>query len=130
MRVTVTGATGLVGRRMVAALRGRGDEVTVLSRDPEKAKDRLGVEAVAWNAGNEPAPAAALAGRDAGTPLAGEPVARRWSDDVKRRIHDSRVVGTKNLVAGLRDADPRPEVLVSASGLGSYGPPGGARTTQ
>src|SRR3954463_1843288 len=130
MRVTVTGATGLVGRRMVAALRGRGDEVTVLSRDPEKAKERLGVEAVAWNAGAEPAPAAALAGRDGVIHLAGEPVAQRWSDDVKRRIHDSRVVGTKNLVAGLRDADPRPEVLVSASGIGYYGAHGDERGTE
>ena len=36
MRVTVTGATGLIGSRLVAALRDRGDEVTVLSRNPDR----------------------------------------------------------------------------------------------
>jgi uncharacterized protein YbjT (DUF2867 family) len=41
VRVTVTGATGLIGPRLVAALRARGDEVTVLSRDPERASSRL-----------------------------------------------------------------------------------------
>src|SRR3954447_15843923 len=130
MRVTVTGATGLIGRRLVAELRRRGDEVTVLSRDPDKASSRLGVEAVAWNATEEPAPVAALAGRDAVVHLAGEPVAQRWNDEVKRRIHDSRVKGTHNLVAGLRDADPRPKVLVSASRVGYYGPHGDERVTQ
>src|SRR3954471_11748218 len=130
MRVTVTGATGLVGRRLVAALEERGDEVTVLSRNPEKARSRLGVEAAAWNPADEPAPAAALAGRDGVVHLAGEPVAQRWSDDVKRRIHDSRVKSTHNLVAGLRDADPRPKVLVSASGVGYYGPHGDERVTE
>jgi uncharacterized protein (TIGR01777 family) len=130
MRVTVTGATGLIGRRLVAELRRRGDEVTVLSRDPDKASSRLGVEAVAWNATEEPAPVAALAGRDAVVHLAGEPVAQRWNDEVKRRIHDSRVAGTHNLVAGLREADPRPKVLISASGVGYYGPHGDERVTE
>src|SRR3954467_1855740 len=130
MRVTVTGATGLIGRRLVAELRRRGDEVTVLSRDPDKASSRLGVEAVAWNATEEPAPGAALAGRDAVVHRAGEPVAQRWNDEVKRRIHDSRVTGTRNLVAGLREADPRPRVLVSASAVGYYGPHGDERVTE
>jgi nucleoside-diphosphate-sugar epimerase len=58
MRVTVTGATGLIGRRLVAALRGRGDEVTVLSRRPAAARRMLGVEAFAWSPERKPAPAA------------------------------------------------------------------------
>ena len=130
MRVTVTGATGLVGRRLVQALRARGDEVTVLSRSPQKARDRLGVEAVEWDPMAGPAPAAALAGRDGVVSLAGEPVAQRWNDEVKRRIHDSRVTGTRNLVAGLGEAEPRPKVLVSASGVGYYGPHGDERVTE
>ncbi len=48
MRITVTGATGLIGRRLVAALRERDDEVTVLSRRPEDARRVLGVDAVGW----------------------------------------------------------------------------------
>ena len=121
MRVTVTGATGLIGTKLVRALRDRGDEVTVLSRSPERARAELGAEAVAWNPEAGPAPAAALAGRDGVLHLAGEPIAQRWSDTARRRIRSSRESGTRNLVAGLRDADPRPGVLVSASAVGYYG---------
>src|SRR4051812_26978036 len=121
MRVTVTGATGLVGRRLVAALEERGDEVTVLSRNPEKARSRLGVEAAAWNPADEPAPAAALAGRDGIIHLAGEPVAQRWNDDVKRRILDSRVQTTRKLVEAIGSATRKPATLVSASAVGYYG---------
>ncbi len=61
--VTLTGATGLLGPRLVAALRQRGESVTVLSRDPERALSRLGdVRAIGWDALAEPAPAEALAG--------------------------------------------------------------------
>ena len=121
MRVTITGATGRVGGRIVAALRARGDDVTVLSRNPDRARAALGVEAVAWRPEVEPAPAAALAGRDGVIHLAGEDIAQRWNDDVKRRVLRSRELGTRNLVAGMRAADPRPGVLVSSSAVGWYG---------
>ncbi len=126
MRVTLTGATGLIGKRLVAALARRGDEVTVLSRDPQRARERLGsgIEAAAWDPQHEPAPASALAGRDGVIHLAGEPVAQRWSAAAKERIRTSRESGTANLVAGLRSAEPRPRVLVSASAVGYYGPRG------
>jgi uncharacterized protein len=124
MRVTLTGATGLIGRRLVAALRERGDEVTVLSRSPARARERLGVDAVAWDPLAGPAPAEALAGRDAVVHLAGEPVAQRWSAEAKERIRSSRERGTANLVAGLRAAQEAPRALVSASAVGWYGPRG------
>jgi uncharacterized protein len=128
MRVAVTGATGTIGSALVRELLSRGDQVVALSRDPERARERLGegVEAVAWEKpGVEPAPADALAGCDGVVHLLGEAVDQRWSDDAKRRIRDSRVLGTRYLVAGLRDADPRPRVLVSQSATGYYGPRGG-----
>jgi uncharacterized protein (TIGR01777 family) len=126
MRVTLTGATGLIGRRLVEALRDRGDEVTVLSRDPDGAREVLGgVDAVRWaDPAAAPAPAAALSGRDAVVHLAGEPVGQRWSKGVKERILASREAGTRNLVAGLAAAEPRPGTLVSASAVGYYGPRG------
>src|SRR5215218_3613187 len=124
MRVTITGATGRIGTRLVGALRRRGDDVCVLTRDTAKAVEALGVDAVAWRPGHEPAPAAALAGRDGVLHLAGEDVAQRWTGDAKRRVLASREIGTRNLVAGLRAADPRPGVLVSASAVGYYGPRG------
>jgi uncharacterized protein (TIGR01777 family) len=130
LRVTVTGATGLIGPRLVAALRERGAQVTVLTRDPERARAKLGeVDAVAWELMSEPAPADALAGRDAVVHLAGAPVAQRWSAKAKRAIRDSRVTGTRNLVEGLRRAagsegGPRPGTLLSSSAIGYYGPHG------
>jgi uncharacterized protein (TIGR01777 family) len=124
VKVTVSGATGLIGSRLVERLKGRGADVTVLSRNPERAKEALGVDAVAWRTEEEPAPAAALAGRDGVVHLAGEPVAQRWSGGATQRIRESRAVGTRNMVAGLREADPRPGVLVSSSGVGYYGPRG------
>ena len=100
MKVAITGATGLIGRRLVTALLARGDDVTVLSRDPDSARATLaGVDAVGWpDPSASPAPVAALAGRDAVVHLAGEPVAQRWSADVKAA--DPRV-------ARARDAQPR-----------------------
>jgi len=126
MRVTVTGATGLLGTRLVRELTRRGDEVTVLSRSPERARAALdGVQAaLAWDPGAGPAPAEALEGRDAVVHLAGENVAQRWSDDAKRRIHASREHGTRHLVEGLRAAQARPKALVSSSAVGYYGPHG------
>jgi uncharacterized protein len=125
-RVTVTGATGLIGPRLVGDLRREGWEVSILSRDPERARGKLGedVQAFAWDLMSEPAPAEALAGRDAVVHLAGEPVSQRWSGHAKRAIRESRAVGTGHLVDGLRAAEPRPAVLVSSSATGYYGPHG------
>jgi uncharacterized protein (TIGR01777 family) len=125
MRVTVTGATGRIGTKLTERLKRRGDEVTVLSRDPARAERALGgVEAVAWQPEAGPAPAGALAGRDAVVHLAAEDIGQRWTPEVKRRIVQSRELGTRNLVAGLRGAEPRPRVLVSAAAVGWYGPRG------
>jgi len=130
--VTVTGATGLIGPALVAALAARGTEVTVLSRDPARAKAAFGaagaaeVQALQWDLMSEPAPAQALAGRDAVVHLAGENVAQRWTAKAREAIRESRVTGTRHLLEGLREAgrvDPseRPRTLVSASAIGYYG---------
>jgi uncharacterized protein (TIGR01777 family) len=115
----------LIGTRLVAELLTAGAEVTVLTRDPDRARSKLGdVSAVRWDLMSEPAPRDALAGRDAVVHLAGEPVAQRWSEDSRRAILDSRVLGTRNLLAGLEQAEPRPSTLVSSSAVGFYGPHG------
>jgi uncharacterized protein len=135
LRVTVTGASGLVGGTLLARLRAQNAEVTVLSRDPERALSLLQgpdsgpgptLQAFAWEPLNEPAPSEALAGRDAVVHLAGENVAQRWSADAKAAIRESRVRGTANLIEGLRSlgASGRPHVLVSSSAIGYYGPHG------
>jgi uncharacterized protein (TIGR01777 family) len=109
MRVAVTGATGTIGRAVVRELQGRGDEVVAVSRDPGSA----GMPAIGWDELD-------LSGFDGVVHLAGEQLAQRWSDDAKRRIRDSRELGTRRLVDALRAADPRPSVLVSQSAEGIY----------
>ena len=124
-RVTITGATGLLGPRLVRELQGAGWEVSVLSRDPDRARAKLpGVEAFAWDLMSEAAPVAALEGRDGVIHLAGEPVAQRWSERAKRAIRESRLLGTEHLLEGLRGAVECPKVLVSSSAIGYYGPHG------
>jgi hypothetical protein len=109
MRITITGGRGLIGSRLVRRLEERGDEVTVLSRSREPR----------WDPVAGPAPAAALEGRDAVVHLAGENLAQRWSKEAKRRIVESRELGTRNLVASLPGSGVR--TLVSSSAVGYYG---------
>jgi uncharacterized protein (TIGR01777 family) len=106
MRITITGASGLIGSKLTAALTQRGDEVTKVSL-------RHG-----------PPDAADLADRDAIVHLAGEPVAQRWSDDSRAAILESRRQGTRALVEAIAQADPRPRALISSSAVGYYGPHG------
>jgi uncharacterized protein (TIGR01777 family) len=106
MRITITGASGLIGTKLTAALTARGDEVTALSLRGDSV------------------PTAKLAGRDAVVHLAGEPVAQRWTDAARRAIRESREQGTRRLVAAMRAADPPPRALISASAVGYYGPRG------
>lgn len=126
-RVTVTGATGLIGPRVIGVLQSGGAEVSVLSRDAAKARERLAavglepVQAFDWALMSEPAPAQALEGRDAVIHLAGENIAQRWSEQAKQAIRETRVTGTRNLLAGLEQTASRPGALVSSSGVGYYG---------
>jgi uncharacterized protein len=113
MRVTMTGATGRLGTMISSALRERGDDVTILSRSADKG--------VQWDPMHGPAPADALNGRDAVIHLAGEDIAQRWNAETLRRIRESREVGTRNLVEGMRAADLPPKALISASAVGYYG---------
>lgn len=123
MKVLISGATGFIGSRLCARLAEAGHELAVLSRDPAAARDRLpGIGAAhAWDPASEPAPAAALEDADAVVHLAGEPVTGRWTKAKRQAIRDSRVVGTRNLVAGIAACRRRPAVLVSGSAVGYYG---------
>jgi uncharacterized protein (TIGR01777 family) len=126
-RIVITGATGGIGQALTARLRVRGDEVIALSRDQASGRQALGsdVEVIAWPdpVASSP-PAEALARADAVIHLLGEPVAQRWNSESKAKIRDSRVLSTRQLVAGLRklDDEQRPSALVSQSATGYYGP--------
>ena len=121
MNVTVSGATGRVGRHLVAALKARGDDVVALSRDPDKAGEQLGVKAYAWDLKNEAVPKEALLARDAVVHLAGEDVGQRWNKEIKAEILDSREKGTRNMVHSIFETKPRPKTFICASAAGYYG---------
>ena len=130
MRALVTGATGFVGRRLLSKL----DRPAVLSRNANRAAKELqafNVQAFDWDPMREQPPPAAFEGVEAVFHLAGDPVAEgRWTEQKKARIRDSRVLGTRNLVAGLRGLAVRPQVLVSASAVGYYGSRGEEELTE
>jgi uncharacterized protein (TIGR01777 family) len=119
MNVTVTGATGFIGSRLLERLRGEDYQLRVLTRSPRPSQS--GIRYFEWDAMSQPVPAESLEGANAVIHLAGEPVFQRWSAEAKQRIRDSRVNGTRRLVEALSTASPRPEVLVSASAIGYYG---------
>lgn len=123
MRVAITGATGLVGRRLCRALVERGDEVRVLTRNPERETGLPSEDIRAWSTQGEPE-VGLFADVDAVVHLAGESVQGRWTKAKKARIRESRVQGTAAVVkaiAAARSAGTGPRVLVSASAIGWYG---------
>jgi uncharacterized protein (TIGR01777 family) len=117
MRIAITGASGFIGSRLCDAVRARGHAVLTIGRSSGERR---------WDPMSGPAP---LDGVDAVIHLAGEPVASgRWTKAKMERIRDSRVIGTRNLVAGLRAA--RPRALVSSSATGYYGDRGDEELTE
>lgn len=130
--VLVTGATGFIGSRVCDALHEKGDTVHVLSRNPARAQTKLhSVKSVyGWNPETEQLPSEAISDVKAVIHLAGETIAGRWNAAKKRRIRDSRILSTRNLVASLGHADAKPAVLVCASAIGYYGDSGAEHFTE
>jgi hypothetical protein len=115
LRVAIIGVTGFIGRGLPAQLVARGFSCTGISRSGGGSVpgiDRWGTPA-----------AMDLAGHHAVINLAGERIDRRWTDENKRRFHESRVGVTRRVVDVIRalPADARPRVLVNASAVGIYG---------
>ena len=108
----ITGASGFLG----SALAKSCDTPLRTSRTSK------GTRTIAWKPEAQVLPAAALEGVEVVFHLAGESVADgRWTDEKKRRIRESRILGTRNLVAGIRAATKRPKLLICASAVGYYG---------
>jgi uncharacterized protein (TIGR01777 family) len=119
MRILVTGATGFIGRKLLAEIK----DPVVLSRNPDKAQTSLARgKAYRWDPMASVPPHEAFDGVEAVIHLAGEPVAEgRWTAAKKQRIRESRTIGTTNLVRAICDLPNPPRVLVSASAIGIYG---------
>jgi uncharacterized protein len=128
MKILITGATGLIGRAICQRLSDESHQLVVLSRRPEVARGITAAKVFGWDPLLGPPERDVWDGVDAVINLAGESVAAsRWTEEKKRRIRDSRVIGTRNLIAGLKDAPDLPRVVVNGSAVGFYGDRGDER---
>jgi uncharacterized protein (TIGR01777 family) len=127
VRVLITGASGLLGSAVCDALLARGDEVVGLTREPDRARPKNPtVRWHAWQSAIERPPPAALEEVDAVVNLVGEEINQRLTEQAKRRIRESRVTSTRNLLQGIEAAEQRPKVFVGQSAIGYYGDRGAA----
>lgn len=135
MNILITGGTGLIGRALSTALLDDGHSVTVLTRDPEKRRGGLpsGVIPVRWDGHSPEGWSHLIDETDAVINLAGQSIAgesllailtRRWTEEQKNRIKQSRVDAGQALVAAIRMAKKKPGVFIQASAVGYYGPRG------
>lgn len=130
MKILITGATGLIGKALSEVLVAEGHQIVVLTRNPARATGIAGAVAYAWQPEQERPPVAAFDGVTAVIHLAGENVAARWTPEHKRRIRDSRVLGTRNLVQGMRQSPTPPSIFISSSAVGLYGNRGDEQLTE
>ncbi len=123
-KIVITGATGFLGKYIIAELVAKGYAVCVLSRDAEKARQMLGNadEYVNWNGDESPELQSAIEGSKAIIHLAGASIAgKRWSESYKREIMESRKKGTLAIANAIAKAVAPPEVWFSTSAIGYYG---------
>jgi uncharacterized protein (TIGR01777 family) len=116
----VTGGTGLVGKKLVAAIEKREDDVVIFSRHEAASKGR--VRTIAWNPEKQGDWMKAVDGADVIVHLTGEPIfGSRWSEERLAKIRSSRTESTKLLAEAILQAEKKPSVLISASAIGIYG---------
>ncbi|MDN7133423.1 TIGR01777 family oxidoreductase [Halomonas sp. MC140] len=125
MRVLITGGSGFVGQRLCQQLIEQGHEVQVVSRNPHQVRERLPIGCDI----RDSAQAFIESPPDALINLAGESIAaKRWSDEQKAKLINSRKVATQQLVALCEqlqaNGQPLPKVMVSGSAMGYYGDQG------
>lgn len=122
MKIVLTGGTGFIGRKLVQALVADGHTVVVFTRNPSGTTVGANVTVERWDGVTMERWSNSVDGADAIINLAGEPIAaKRWTASQKKRIVESRVLGTRALVEAMRRAKQRPQVLVNASAVGYYG---------
>ncbi|MFG2130482.1 TIGR01777 family oxidoreductase [Streptomyces sp. NPDC048751] len=119
-RIAVAGASGLIGSALVRSLTADGHEVVRLVRGAPRGPDE-----VRWDPERGSVDAAGLTGCDAVVNLAGAGVGdRRWTEAYKKRVRDSRVLGTAALAGAVASLDEPPRVFVNGSAMGFYGETG------
>jgi len=118
-RILVSGVSGPIGAALLPSLRADGWSVVRLARGTGAGESRDNAQ-IAWDPAGAIAPEA-VSGFDAVIHLAGESIFGRWTAAKKRKIRDSRVLGTLNLASALARAEQKPNVFVCGSAIGYYG---------
>ncbi|MDA8480586.1 TIGR01777 family oxidoreductase [Citrobacter sp. Awk 4] len=119
MEIVVTGGTGLIGRHLIPRLLESGHQVTVVTRNPEKARQILDSRVILWKGLEDKKN---LNHVDAVINLAGEPIAdKRWTEQQKERLCQSRWSITQKLADLINASDTPPAILISGSAAGYYG---------
>lgn len=125
-KVIITGGSGFFGTRLSKTLIGAGYHVVSVDLAPSSVAGVVHVPVDIL----KPFPRTeALADPFAVVNLAGKSIFSRWTNEAKRLIYNTRVIGTRNLVASFENERFRPEVLVSASAVGYYGDCGDEKIT-
>jgi uncharacterized protein (TIGR01777 family) len=124
MNIGLTGASGLIGRKILDLALRRGHEIIAFTRSPQHAIPGCTMRPFSLE---EPPD---ITGCEAIIHLAGETVAGLWTAAKKRRIVESRVQGTRRIAEAINAAPAKPEVLVSGSAVGFYGDCGEEELTE
>ena len=126
MKVLITGASGLIGKALQQSFREKGYQMLLASRSEPKDEN-----SIYWDAVDGFAQPERLEGVDAVVHLAGESISGlRWTEEKKKAIRDSRVLGTRSVVNAISKLQDRPRVLVCASATGFYGERGDEDLTE
>ena len=128
MRILLTGASGLIGKALQKSFLAKGHEMLLAGRGEPKREIEI-----RWSVeeGFREEDMPRLEGLDAVIHLAGEGIAGlRWTDEKKKAIRDSRVIGTHNVVNALAALERKPKVFLSGSAMGFYGDRGDEAVTE
>jgi len=124
MKIIITGATGLIGKKICKSLIDRGDEIIIFSRNSSNAKEKIpgAKKYIDWDYRNPSGWKHEIDGTDAVIHLAGANVSgKRWNETYKKNIFESRIISTRNLVEAIKNVSLKPFVFITSSATGYYG---------
>ena len=124
MNIGITGASGFIATRVIDIALRRGHDIIAFTRTPKHAIPGCEMRGFAVDTPPD------LRGCDAVVHLAGESVVGLWTASKRQRIQDTRVLGTRSVVAAIAALSTPPEVFVCGSAIGFYGPAGDTEITE